>query len=53
MNRYEQLLNEGKLPSPQQLHNQYAAFRERFGPSVLAGLDGEARECAGGGSARA
>lgn len=42
LNRYEQLLNEGKLPSPQQLQKQYVAFRERFSPSVLEGLDGEA-----------
>ncbi len=40
--RYQQLLNERKLPTPQQLDKEYALFREKFGPSVLAGLDGEA-----------
>jgi 5-methylcytosine-specific restriction protein B len=40
--RYQQLLNEGKLPTPQQLDKEYALFRERFGPAVLSGLDGEA-----------
>ncbi len=38
----QQLANEGKLPTQQQLDRQYALFRERFGPSVLGGLDGEA-----------
>ena len=42
LDRYEQLLNDGKLPSPQQLQKQYTAFRERFGPSILQGLKGEA-----------
>jgi len=40
--RHQQLLNEGKLPTPQQLDKEYALFREKFGPSVLSGLDGEA-----------
>jgi len=40
--RHQQLVNDGKLPTQQQLDKQYALFRERFGPSVLAGLDGEA-----------
>ena len=39
--RHQQLVNEGKLPTQQQLDKEYALFRERFGPSVLAGLDGE------------
>jgi len=39
--RHQQLLNEGKLLTQQQLDKAYAAFRERFGPSVLSGLDGE------------
>ena len=34
-------MNEGKLRRQQQLEKEYALFRERFGPSVLAGLDGE------------
>jgi 5-methylcytosine-specific restriction protein B len=42
IDRYQTLLSEGSIPSPQQLEKQYAAFTERFGPSVLAGLDGEA-----------
>lgn len=40
--RHQQLVNDGKLATEQQLGKQYALFRERFGPSVLAGLDGEA-----------
>jgi hypothetical protein len=39
--RHQQLMNEGKLPSQQQLDKEYGLFRERFGPQVLAGLDGE------------
>jgi 5-methylcytosine-specific restriction protein B len=41
LERHQQLMNEGKLPTQQHLDKQYALFRERFGPSVLAGLDGE------------
>ena len=40
--RHQQLVNDGKLATEQQLDKQYALFREHFGPSVLAGLDGEA-----------
>ena len=40
--RHQQLLNDGKLITGQQLDKQHALFREHFGPSVLAGLDGEA-----------
>jgi 5-methylcytosine-specific restriction protein B len=40
--RHHQLLNEGKLATSQQLDKEYALFRERFGPAVLSGLDGEA-----------
>ena len=40
--RHQQLVNDGKLATEQQLSKQYALFHERFGPSVLAGLDGEA-----------
>lgn len=40
--RYQQLLNEGELPTSQQLDKEYALFRDKFGPSVLSGLDGEA-----------
>jgi 5-methylcytosine-specific restriction protein B len=39
--RHRQLLDEGKLPTPQQLDREYALFRERFGPSVLSAVDGE------------
>jgi len=42
VDRYKTLLGEGNIPSPQKLEKQYAAFEARFGPSVLAGLDGEA-----------
>ena len=40
--RHQQLVNDGKIATEQQLDKQYALFREHFGPSVLAGLDGEA-----------
>ena len=40
--RHQQLQDEGKLRTKQQLDKEYALFRERFGPSVLKGLDGEA-----------
>lgn len=39
--RHKQLVNDGKLATEQQLDKQYALFREHFGPSVLAGIDGE------------
>lgn len=39
--RHQQLVNDGKLPTQQQLDKEYSLFRERFGPSVLAGMDGE------------
>lgn len=42
VSRHQQLVNEGKLPTPQQLQKEYDLFRERFGPSVLSGLDGDA-----------
>ncbi len=42
IDRYKRLLSEGSIPSPQELEEQYAAFTERFGPSVLSSLDGEA-----------
>ncbi|MEI6537807.1 MAG: DUF4357 domain-containing protein, partial [Verrucomicrobiaceae bacterium] len=41
ISRYQQLEADGKLPTQQQLDKEYALFRERFGPSALAGLDGE------------
>ncbi len=40
--RHEQLQDEGKLRTKQQLDKEYVLFRERFGPLVLQGLDGEA-----------
>ncbi len=42
LDKHQQLVNDGQLPTQSQLDKQYALFRERFGPSVLAGLDGEA-----------
>lgn len=39
--RHQQLQDDGKLRTKQQLDEEYALFRERFGPSVLKGLDGE------------
>lgn len=38
----EQLISEGKLYTKPQLNQSYSIFRERFGPDVLRGLDGEA-----------
>lgn len=40
--RHQQLLDEGKLPAQQQLDKEYTLFTEKFGPSALSGLDGEA-----------
>lgn len=40
--KYQELLDDGKLPPQSQLDKEYARFKERFGPSILAGLDGEA-----------
>lgn len=40
--RYQQLLNSGKLATTQQLDKEYSLFREKFGPAVLSALDGEA-----------
>ena len=42
LNKREELLNEGKIYTKTQLDQYYATFRERFGPDVLTGLDGEA-----------
>ncbi|HET6880274.1 MAG TPA: DUF4357 domain-containing protein, partial [Pirellulales bacterium] len=41
VSRHQQLVNEGKLLPHRELERQYALFRQRFGPSVLSGLDGE------------
>ena len=40
--RQEKLLDEGKLPTVAQLEREYTLFRERFGPTVLKTMDGEA-----------
>jgi len=40
--RYQTLLDRGELLSKVQLEAYYATFRHRFGPEVLANLDGEA-----------
>ena len=40
--RYQAMLNRGELLSRTQLDADYATFRRRFGPEVLANLDGEA-----------
>jgi 5-methylcytosine-specific restriction protein B len=37
---YDQLGSEGVLPTREQVAAMLARFRERFGPEVLAGLDG-------------
>lgn len=39
--RHRQLVDENKMPSATQLEREYSLFRERFGPSVLKGMDGE------------
>lgn len=41
LTRYQDLVDNGKLKTKQQLDNEYALFQERFGPTVLKGLDGE------------
>ena len=40
--RYQAMLERGELFSKTQLDAYYATFRRRFGPEVLANLDGEA-----------
>lgn len=42
LERLQRLKAEGRLLSRAQLDGYYATFRERFGPEVLANLDGEA-----------
>src|SRR5208283_2808413 len=39
--RYEQLLEQGQLPSREKLQEYYATFREHFAPDRLRQLDGE------------
>lgn len=39
---YNKLASEGKLVGEQAIRDHQARFRERFGPEVLAALDGEA-----------
>ena len=38
----EQLISEGKIYTQPQLNQYYSTFRERFGPDIIRGLDGEA-----------
>lgn len=38
---YNRLASQGKLLGEQAIREQQARFRERFGPEMLAGLDGE------------
>lgn len=42
LDRLQRLKAEGRLLSRAQLDGYYATFRERFGPEVLANLDGQA-----------
>lgn len=42
LSKHEELLNESKLYTIAQLEKYYDTFRQRFGPQVLSGLDGEA-----------
>jgi hypothetical protein len=39
--RYEQLLQQGQLPSREKLQEYYATFRAHFAPDRLRQLDGE------------
>ena len=39
--RHEDLLNKGSLLPVDQLESQYALFKQKFGPDILARLDGE------------
>jgi 5-methylcytosine-specific restriction enzyme B len=39
--RYEQLLEQGQLPSREKLQEYYATFRAHFAPDRLRQLDGE------------
>ncbi|HZG66636.1 MAG TPA: hypothetical protein VEZ12_07820 [Herpetosiphonaceae bacterium] len=39
---HQELVDQGKLPSREQLGRYYDIFRERFGPERLTSLDGEA-----------
>ena len=39
---HQELVDQGKLPSREQLGRYYDTFRERFGPERLTSLDGEA-----------
>jgi 5-methylcytosine-specific restriction protein B len=41
ISKHEELLNEGRIYTKAQLEGYYATFREKFGPGVLSGLDGE------------
>ena len=38
---FSELEKDGKLLSQQKLNECYSRFRERFGPDVLMGMDGE------------
>ena len=38
---YQEKQNAGDLPSSQQLDGYYRLFRQKFGPEMLASLDGE------------
>lgn len=40
LEKHQQLIDDGQIPSQLQLDQEYNLFRERFGPSVLANLDG-------------
>jgi len=40
--KYQELLKEGAFASRLRLESQYQLFRDRFGPAILAGVDGEA-----------
>ena len=38
---YKKQLDGGNIPTKQELEKDYLKFRERFHPTVLAGMDGE------------
>jgi 5-methylcytosine-specific restriction protein B len=40
--RHQELVDKGTLPTFDKLAAQYALFKQKFGPAALSGLDGEA-----------
>ena len=42
IDRHQELVDKGSLPTIEKLETQYALFNQKFGPAALSGLDGEA-----------